>query len=300
MKTIKHFDYFEVDATSKFKNADWDLFNPDRYGMRINNNSPVEYIFFRSLIGGLACKYNSPYIKERNKFFLFDENLYKNPISSVKGKTLLSELYNVIYPLDFNNKSFMSYFNEQRSNSGFYINLLLEFSNAIYSMNFNHHTKAFIHIYRAYEHLAYSFPLVFVSTAKSYERSYGKLKQYFKDGGDSELQFGKQFVMDNVDSLMLDSIVQVIDKKSYLSNVVNRLSSKNAFTISPGIVSFPLKTTWDMVVEIRNRFFHNLTGMGNSFDSQLIIDSDEFFRLINKPSLILLSSIYFSILTKKL
>ncbi|WP_284603307.1 hypothetical protein [Dickeya dadantii] len=300
MKTIKHFDYFEIDTVSNFESHEWNFFNPNRYGMRIDDNSSVEYVFFRVLIGGVACKYNSPYIDEKRKTFFFDKNLYKNPISSVKAKTLLSELYSIMYPLDFNKKYFMDYFKQQRSNSGFYMNLLLEFSNAIHSMNQNHHTKAFIHIYRAYEHLAYSFPLVFVATATSYERSYQTLKQYFKDGGDSELKFGKQFMMDNVDSLMLDSIVKIDNNDGYFGKVVSKLSSNNAFDITPSYVSFPLKATWDMVIEIRNRYFHYLAGMGNSFGSEFFFDSDEFFRLINKPALNLLASMYFSILTKKL
>ena len=315
MKSIKHFDFYELDEIAQVvsdnpglrlnKNllvidSSWQYFNPSRYGMRIEGSASVEFIFFRSLLGGVGVKYNSPFIRDEDKIFFVDKNLFNIPCSEVVGSTIFHEINSVFHPLSFNKTIFMNYFKDQRSNSGFYINMLFELINSNYSTQKNQHTKAFLHIYRAYEHLAYSFPLIFVSTSKSYEGSYSKLKKYFKDGGDSELAFGKSFISDNVDKLMLDSIITINDSSGYVEKVLLKLSINNFITFDNGVISFPLQLVWDMVIEVRNKYFHHLAGMGSSFNSQLLVDSDEFFKYINKPALTLLAAIYFSILTKRL
>ncbi|MDK2376217.1 hypothetical protein [Serratia fonticola] len=302
MKIIKHFEFYEVDEiqSNMIFNSSWVFFNPQRYGLRIDNNSSAEFILLRVLLGGVYVKYKSPYISNEKQLFLLHENLFKIPCVNVSNKTLMHEIIGTFTPYSFNKKVLNDYFLSQRSNSNFYINMLFEVVNSIYDSKRGQHTKSFLHIYRAFEHLAYSFPLIFVSTASSYEKSYGKLKKYFQDGGDSELAFGRQFIDDNIDSNMLESVVVIEKNCQYISKVFRQLSISDSINFETNKISFPLKLVWDMVIEIRNRYFHHLTGMGNSFNSQLLIDADEFFKVIVPSATTLLSSIYFSILTKRL
>jgi len=193
-------------------------------------------------------------------------------------------------------------FRDNRSNTLFYINVLLEITNAIQLNSQKRYTQSFLHIYRAFEHIAYSFPLLYLQTQTSYSSTYNTLREYFKDGGNSELAFCKQFVGKLLDASVLASTIDINFTENKVENkkVLNLLKVSNNFVTSTYDVSIKYEDVWDLVVQCRNQYFHHLSGMSNSISSQAMVDSDSFFKSINDIALQLFSTLYLSLLLNRM
>ena len=79
------------------------------------------------------------------------------------------------------------------SNSKFYDSLLNEILHFYYYHNKKSDFSAYIHLYRAYEYVSYTFPLIFVSNSINYENSYKELQKFFSGKGE-ELAFFRVFL----------------------------------------------------------------------------------------------------------
>ena len=80
-----------------------------------------------------------------------------------------------------------------KSNGKFYDSLLNEILHFYYYHNKRSDFSAYIHLYRAYEYISYTFPLIFVSNSINYENSYKELQKFFSGKGE-ELAFFRVFL----------------------------------------------------------------------------------------------------------
>ncbi|MDQ2194797.1 MULTISPECIES: hypothetical protein [unclassified Vibrio] len=288
-KDVKHFVYKESEQLKSF--------NKDRYNLTFSQVSSVEQCLLRVLTGGVS-------IENRNANYEFSviDNYFYNPIKDVSDKTLMYLWHDMFSDEGFSKKKLNECFHRNRSNSGFYVNVLLEITNALQSKSQSRDTQAFLYIYRAFEHIAYSFPLMYLQNEVSYSKTYDTLKKYFSDGGNSELAFCKQFIEKLLDSSLLDSTINIEFERNTVENVkvLNLLKVSNKFVPSTYGTSIKYRDVWDLVVECRNRYFHHLSGMSNSISSEIMIDSDSFFRTINTIALQLFSTIYLYLLLNRM
>ncbi|WP_461606901.1 hypothetical protein [Aeromonas rivipollensis] len=275
---------------------EWSFYNHKRFGLRIKNACSVEYIFLRLLSGGVV-------IENGEDFFISDKNYFSNPISTATGSTsLLSNFIFIFGSGKLSPKDIVNVFNDNLSNSSFYKNLCLELAQLLLSENKRNFTKAFIHLYRLFESISFTFPLYYVKKEKTYNGAYSTLKSYFDDGGKSELAFCKSFIEKNVDSAILDATQPIVftNNKSGNIKVLKKLKIGNHIDFSSSDPIIETKFVWDLIIESRNRYFHNLSGMGNSFTSGDIPEPDAFFQGLLPLGLHLLSSIYLSIIYHRL
>lgn len=288
-KTIKHFTYKDYD--------DHGMFNNPAYKLTFDNSVSVEFCLLRLLTGGLDIEND---YKKYN--FSSDLNYFKNPIRSVSNQTLLYQWCDMFSAIGFKRDSIIKTFHENRSNTNFYINVLLELTNALQFISKKRYTQSFLHIYRAFEHISYSFPLIYLQTQKSYSTTYNSLKDFFKDGGNSELAFCKQFIEKLIEPSLLDSTIAINFKENKINNlkVLNSLPVSGKLIESTYHTSIKYRDVWDLVVQCRNQYFHHLSGMSNSISSQKMIDSDSFFKPINDIALQLFSSIYLSLILNRM
>tara|TARA_B100002049_G_scaffold146811_1_gene109117 strand:- start:287 stop:1165 length:879 start_codon:yes stop_codon:yes gene_type:complete len=197
-----------------------------------------------------------------------------------------------------------------RSNKNFNETLLLEATHFLYSKNNRNYLSAFVHLYRLIEFISYSFPLIHTSNTKNYFGSFESLKQYFSGDG-SELKFLIRFVNNLFDSrpeLNLEAEFSVPGTNSELRRKLYRsikhiLRSKSYIVYDDTLYQFKVeyKNLIDLVVFIRNRYFHFATGSGmKNFKSSELIDPDIFFELIIDNSFNWISRIYFEILLQNI
>lgn len=306
MKTIKHFQFNEPPLVMGFKEDIYiryenkiihNLKTRGEERLSIHDESLVETCLIRALMGNLHIKNPQCSID-----FITKKNYFINPIVS-HNESLIQSFYKTFQVNSLSDLSLLrKAITDNRQNSGVFINILFELSHALDANERKEHLKSFIHIYRLYEHLAFMFPLMYLKTNNSYSQSYDALKKYFSDGGDSELKFGKQFIDKLLGGTLLSSSVDFSFNENIEENkkIIKSIDYGHLISSEGSYISIPIGDIWDFVITIRNRYFHNLHGMGNSITAQNMSNPDSFFSGINTPSLHLFSLIYLHILLSRM
>lgn len=198
-----------------------------------------------------------------------------------------------------------------RSNKNFYETLLLESTHLVIAKSNKDYLSAFVHLYRLLEFISYSFPLIHTSNSNNYFGSFTDLQKYFTNEG-GELKFLIRFVNDlfeNRPELSLTAEFNIsgtsteIRRKLYRSIKIILNKKESLITYNDSLFQFHIeyKNLIDLIVFIRNRYFHFSTGSGmKNFKSSEIIDPNLFFEIILDNSFNWISRIYFEILTNAL
>ena len=175
-------------------------------------------------------------------------------------------------------------------NHKFYRELFFEFCNFFYQKQANNPIASFLHLYRVLERIAYCFPLIWASNTKDYEGTFNKLKQYFSDPKTGELGVLKMFIKGFIDKTLLDApfTLNIISRHigwsdDYYKTLKDNIDANEIISCTPNnIITAKYSCILDLVVTVRNRYFHFLSGANKSFDSQNIADPNEFFLIINE------------------
>lgn len=274
---------------------EWSYYNRPIFNLRISNTCSIEYIFLRLLSGGIV-------IDDGRNIFLSKENYFSNPISLTGAGSLLSNFKFIFGSEKLRAEDIINALLENRSNSVFYKNLCIELAQLLTSMRSGSFTKAFLHLYRSFESISFTFPLYYVKREGTYSGAYSRLKSYFDNGGQSELHFCKSFINKYVDSTILDAmqVIKFDSNKTANIKTLKKLTFASDIDFSSSDPMIATKYVWDLIVESRNRYFHNLSGMGNSFTSSHLPDPDSYFKELIPIGLHLLSNIYLSIISYRL
>ena len=189
--------------------------------------------------------------------------------------------------------------------------LLLESTHLITSKMRKDFLSSFVHLYRIIEFISYSFPLIHTSKSKNYFNSFDSLQKYFSNEG-GELKFLNRFVSsifenkpesdleaefnipgfnDTMRSDLYRSIKRILDKKQSIIRYDDSLYQFHVKYID----------LIDLIVFIRNRYFHFTTGSGmKNFKSSELIDPNLFFEIVIDNSFNWISRIYFEILMENI
>jgi hypothetical protein len=182
--------------------------------------------------------------------------------------------------------------NTKYINRSFYSAILAEISQFILHTKRGSHTSAFIFVYRILEKISYAFPLIYASKTQDFLRSFGQLKELMVgDKEKKELGFFKAFIkMLYKDDSLSDTSID-IKLNSNESQVCEQMYKSLKEVIDKSIIHedsneydvLAIKYT-DMgsfIINVRNRFFHNLNGGAKNIESDKIVDTDELFSFIN-------------------
>ncbi|ELE7615386.1 hypothetical protein RB978_004279 [Vibrio vulnificus] len=294
MMKIKHYTF--SDSIYFDKHGLGDKSNLKSY-LGLTTNSSVELCIIRLLMGGVSVSNNVS-----GDSFETENNYFLNPVDTRSSRSIISDYKRVFDFSLLGCEDIVECLNMNRTNSSFFINILFELSHALNDAKKGSHVQSFLHIYRAYEHISYSFPLIYLSTEVSYANTYKSLKDYFSDGGDSELKFCKQFIGKILPESILASTLDVTftNNKSENEKVLKRLSVGNSFEFNSFSVKIEFQYVWDLVVELRNKYFHHLSGMSNSISSQQLACPNSFFKEINTLALQLFAVIYLNIVQSRI
>jgi hypothetical protein len=249
--------------------------------LNIDSTIFSEYYFIRLVLGTATVEKDGHVIENRNNFckIPFQEN---HRLSTKIIKDAISPL---------NLVDLESYLLKSNSNNRVLFNeILSEYSYHFFCIKQERYTQSFLHLYRALEFIAYSFPLVHASSSRNFKGTYSDLKNFFNKDG-NELSFLKSFVNnllsgDPVLSASINIVIEhtdpTIQNKIYFA--FKRICSGQtylAFDDASFKISYEFKSTIDFFYFIRNRYFHfAVGGHQTNFSTHSIVDPDILFKCI--------------------
>lgn len=257
--------------------------------LQLHSRSPHALALFRTLLGGVRIdlKGGKSALQERNFFVLGSPPR--------QGFSLGPDILRAFPGLGMQdrNGNFLSYtlacsldefFRATGTNKGFFEVLLNEIARSVVCSKNDNDLSGFVYIYRALEHMSYALPFFHARHSTNYVKAFNDLRTLISSG-DGELKFcdkfiGHIFAHDAVIAshkyeLQFDPIY-----RSSFEKYIKNTHSRHATVTSAG-VEIEFKKAFGFLVDVRNKFFHHLSGSNQSASSKEIVDADAFFRPIN-------------------
>jgi hypothetical protein len=194
-------------------------------------------------------------------------------------------------------------------NREFYKEILCEFLNFHIQTQRNSDTAAFVFLYRILERFSYFVPLLYAATQTDYRGTFNDLKAILNSDMKVELGLFKKLLQKGkfIDPLKLQIPQKILfatgnaNGTSYYNLTENKC--KGFVTLDPLNKEIEIKflDIPDLIITMRNRFFHALIGDASRTNVTTIemIDSDEYFRKLNPIIVSFLSIIILQTLSAK-
>lgn len=196
-------------------------------------------------------------------------------------------------------------------NKGFFDNLNNEFLNFYYNTSKNNHTIAFLHLYRILEYTSYTFPLLYAVSTKDFSNSFESLRILFSGDKDKgELKVYKDFINEiyakdkyySRITIDIDIISELPEYNERIYKTLIKICDTEIFELAKNSenskVAIKFTEFSSFIITIRNRFFHLKNSQSNNMHSIDIVDSEHFFKLINRKCAYFISLITFEIIKK--
>jgi hypothetical protein len=227
----------------------------------------------------------------------YSDSVIKSRVNYFSGDLVLVDNWKREFPVLFSEDTTaedLSIFiqNTKYVNRSFYSAILAEISQFILHTKRGSHTSAFIYVYRILEKISYAFPLIYASKTQDFLRSFGQLKELMVgDKEKKELGFFKAFInMLYKDDSISDTSIDI--KLNSNEPLVREQMYKSLKEVIDNSIIHEDSNEYDMlaikytdmgsfIINVRNRFFHNLNGGAKNIESDKIVDSDELFSFIN-------------------
>ncbi|MCI8684096.1 MAG: hypothetical protein HFH50_14185 [Lachnospiraceae bacterium] len=262
--------------------------------LAISDRISNEAVLIRLLLGTLHIKY---FIGERQRA-LDQKNNYSIP-GSIENDMLAEERIKDFFSLEeFDNtekESINKYLKFNRRNHFIHEELLSELTNAIIWQK-QSPIESFVHIYRTLEFMSYSFPLIYASKSMDYRGSYEKLKKFMSGDSDGELKFFKTFLKelfkDNILYAYEFDILFPSDNINLILAELQRVISENYYIFEGETMKIKFANVADLLITLRNRYFHMLIGKGTDNFYDIRYDKRELFSVMNPVFINWLTMIY--------
>lgn len=260
----------------------------------VNERIPNEAVLIRLLCGTLIVKYNANGE---------EKEIAQNTNYSVPGKTnnesFSQNIFRDFFCLTKFNKAerrtIDNYIKMNRRNHFVHENLLSELTSAIIWQETSP-IESFVHIYRALEFISYSFPLIYASKSIDYRGTYEKLKKFMNGDTSGELKFFKLFIKE----LFKDNILMDYEFEAYFLNgcetkvetELHRITDTIYYNFEGNTMKIRLANIMDLIVTLRNRYFHMLVGQGKENFYDTSYDKRDLFSALNPMFINWLTLIY--------
>ena len=154
--------------------------------------------------------------------------------------------------------------------------------------------EGFVHLYRCFEFISYSFPMIYAATSRNYKGTYDNLKK-FMDGKDTgEIKFFRNFqeslfqsenmILEfkfdiNIRSENLEEIR--IELRKILDEGRIRYALDENADFQTDVLTLEFKDVISLLLQMRNRYFHMLSGSGQHNFDGIGYDISDLFRAVN-------------------
>jgi hypothetical protein len=241
---------------------------------------------------------------------------YYFDLSAEKVTDFYNQITVNISPYDI--KLLSKHFDENiGKNYNFYRELFLEYAWYFYEVSSyrKNYTGGFFHLYRILESISYVFPLIWASKAKDgYYGTFEKMKDLFNNPTKGELGIFRLFIksflpeeelgfhfklsLSSCNPKWLKGYYKIIEQNVKSEDIVDSLEPGLTDDSMPENVYITIKADAiiDLTINIRNKYFHFLTGEKQNFSSEQLGDPEEFFKSINEQIFTWLSYIFLRIL----
>jgi hypothetical protein len=282
-------------------------FSESTLSLNIEKNSAAKLILLRGIIGSISITHTLTQTT-------FDQSLdYLDLKGKYVGVSPIERLRNYISNNEITTDDLGDIFREKKflfQNKRFYEILNTEFSNYYYYNNKESYTTAFAYLYRILETISYSFPLIYASRATDFIGTYNFLKDWMTgDKKAGELGFFKKFIVttfSNDPAIAKDSSINIdiegesTEIQQYFFDAFKKACNNPSIfaqdTQEPIRLSVKFTEYSSFIINLRNRFFHLLNSGQPNLQSDDILDSDHFFKMVNKPTAYWLSIILIQVL----
>lgn len=288
MEFVQKGIYIYEDGLSNINNAT--LPNELVISERISN----EAVLIRLLCGTLKIKY---FIDEDQKEIVQSRNysIPGNEDNSIYKNKILKDFFSFANFRETEKKDVNKYINSNRRNHFIHEHLLTELTSAIIWID-SSPIESFVHIYRALEFMSYSFPLIYASKSMDYRGSYEKLKKFMSGDSDGELKFFKLFLTELFRGNMLFQyefdIFFMNGDEIPIKNELVRIISTPYYTFDGNTMKIRFANIADLLITLRNRYFHMLVGKGTDNFYDISYDKRDIFKAMNSVFINWLSMIY--------
>lgn len=253
-----------------------------------------EAVLIRLLCGTLKVKYTSDSEEEEHPQCVNYSILEGKENESFK-KSIFKEFFSFEHYRVTERKLVDKYIRSNRKNHFVHEEVLTELTGAFVWMK-NSPVEAFVHIYRALEFMSYSFPLLYASKSMDYRGSYENLKKFMNGDSDGELKFFRMFLTELFEDQLIYQYEYDIyfsgDKYEWIQAELQRVINEKYYTFEDNVMAIRFANVIDLLITLRNRYFHMLIGKGtyNFYDTRY--DKREIFTAVNPVFLNWLSMIY--------
>lgn len=177
-------------------------------------------------------------------------------------------------------------------NHSFYQDLCGEFSLCLVSMASNRFTEAFLFLYRSLERMSAACPLIYSSRQNDFKTAHKFLSGIYRDEkSPGELGLLQAFLKEhsndnqNFSEATLDIAVPnwggafALELSKQWRHVIQREVPVAYLDQGAGVISCPYPDVAKLIVTVRNRSFHNLSGQIN-LDLFRLMGSDPLFEIL--------------------
>lgn len=260
----------------------------------ISERTSNEAILIRLLCGTLKIKY----FIEEDQIEIKQNNNYSVP-GIIKNSTFKNKIIKNFFSFEnyrnLEKKTIDKYINLNRKNHFVHEELLSELTGAIIWIK-NSPIESFVHIYRSLEFISYSFPLIYASKSMDYRGSYEKLKKFMSGDSDGELKFFKIFLNELFrDNILLDyefDIPFIGNNINFIKEELQKIITKNYYAFDGGTMKIRFVNMVDLLITLRNRYFHMLAGKGTDNFYDIRYDKREIFYVVNPVFINWITMIY--------
>lgn len=197
-----------------------------------------------------------------------------------------------------------AYLARSLAQKGFFDELFDEFARYFFHTKNGQHVQAFLHIYRILERVSYSFPIAYAAKSHDYKGTFGLLRDYLTSAKDGELKFFNGFVSHVISTASLNHLVQldvssnaVANRPAHFQTLLSSIDPKHIPNQNPGMwIEIQYRHLFIVLINLRNRYFHFMSGASNNLTGSDLPDPDEFFESINPAFTNWLSFIFFRVL----
>jgi len=260
----------------------------------------TQLFLLRLLLGTAAIRRNGLVVRQRTNYSVFP--------SSAQSGTWANAIIdlNKNYGSSLKSAAFIN--RALLDNRVFFRDVLNEFSHFFLQSSRGCHIAAFVAIYRILERFSYSIPLLYCSTQRDFVKTFDDMKKMFSTQTAGELGLFNKFLRYGglIDNTVLDSPCEINftsgsgNESKYFQAILKCYNTFDSQDPSRATVGFKFGDSAKLIIAVRNRFFHLLSGgWQENISMTEIWDADEFFEGMNDAFCNFLAVVVISVLIHK-
>lgn len=274
----------------------------DKLTARLHSPTNKEFEFYKLFSGYCDVVFNGKKIKQSNNYLIIGM-----PQNSRLDYSLTS-----IITKDFSSdkKVMVDYFNFNLPNNNIFLSLTNELGFYFISKTQEREVEAFLHLYRCFERMSIIFPLVYLRLIDNYSNVFEQLKSFTKGENTSDIKFFRAFQQKIFETspILLDTPITISfdfispDETAEMHRIFKNSIFKDMDAEIDYInndVLIKLKHVFQLILNVRNRYFHYSLAQSDNIDT-IKIEMNQFFKPINEIVLNWMGVLYGKIIQSSL